>query len=461
MKEEMEGKNLAQEQKVEAFINELKSLIKQSQEEKNSTISSNGYEVNFDEETKTYNVKFAETEILLAKEDENGFEVYPEAIDKYNKLVEQAQKNGVATLDKPAGLVESEELEEFLEKQKQEKEEQGEKEEAKSDDEREEEEKDDEKPELDKDEGEDETRTNDNSPQIQSNWIEIRTDREIDEMNTFVGAIKKEHPQIGEATRIFIAPDEKDSNSYHLVVQGKGNGYKKIPLKTTEGKNPMQEDVTVMDNDGNNGEKKQPIQMLKINNRCMIMIFNGGRTNTEVHIGNRSDGDNYTSTKISAADSQNNLKDPNEIVKNQVSSTKNAQVNNDDIEKAYAVMINLEKQDVPDEINPTKDKDGIETEELDDYPKAITQDLKKGLKELFQKNNISITDEAIEKVSEAIIDGKKFDDAVIEGMRVEESAGRIPPDSAEKAGKNVADSIKNGTNQEEERDENDEIQPRR
>lgn len=149
MKEEMEGKNLAQEQKVEAFINELKSLIKQSQEEKNSTISSNGYEVSFDEETKTYNVKFAETEILLAKEDENGFEVYPEAIDKYNKLVEQAQKNGVATLDKPAGLVESEELEEFLEKQKQEKEEQGEKEEAKSDDEREEEEKDDEKPELD------------------------------------------------------------------------------------------------------------------------------------------------------------------------------------------------------------------------------------------------------------------------------------------------------------------------
>ena len=159
MKEEMEGKNLAQEQKVEAFINELKSLIKQSQEEKNSTISSNGYEVSFDEETKTYNVKFAETEILLAKEDENGFEVYPEAIDKYNKLVEQAQKNGVATLDKPAGLVESEELEEFLEKQKQEKEEQGEKEEAKSDDEREEEEKDDEKPELD--EGDKEEKDND------------------------------------------------------------------------------------------------------------------------------------------------------------------------------------------------------------------------------------------------------------------------------------------------------------
>lgn len=465
MEEEMEGKDLAQEEKVKAFIEELKGLIKQSQESENSTISSNNYEVSFNEETKTYSVKFSGTGILLAQESESGFDVYPEAIDKYNKLVEQAQKDGIATLDKPAGLVESEELEEFLEKQEElKKEQEGEKKETKSEEEIEEKEKDDEKPELE-DEEEDKEEDKPKNIGIKRNpkWIEIRGDRKIDEMQTFVGAIEREYPEIGGITKIFIAQDENDINSYKLIAQDQKGIYKEIPLEATEGKDPMQEDVTTIDNDGNNSTQKKPKQILKINNRSMIMIFNGGRTDTEVHIGNRSDGDNYTSTKISSADNQNGLKDPNKEVRDQVSTTKDAQENGDNVERAYAVMINFEKQGLPDEVNPTKDESGIESEELKDFPTALVQNVKKGLKELFQERNINITDEAIDKIAKSVTEGKDFDDAVLEGMQIEENAGRIPPGSAERAAQEAVESIEDDSDAENEgeREEEDPRAPRR
>lgn len=458
MEEEMEGKDLAQEEKVKAFIEELKGLIKQSQESENSTISSNNYEVSFNEETKTYSVKFSGTGILLAQESESGFDVYPEAIDKYKKLIEQAQKDGIATLDKPAGLVESEELEKFLKKQEELKEETASEKKIK--------EKGDEKPKLEdkkENKGNDE---GDNPKNVgitrDSSWMEIRNDREIDEMQTFIGAIKKQYPKIGEITKIFIAQDENDINSYKLIAQDPKGNYKEIPLEATEGKDPMQEDVTTIDNDGNNSTQKKPKQILKINNRSMIMIFNGGRTDTEVHIGNRSDGDNYTSTKISSADNQNALQDPNKEVRDQVSSARNAQTKGDDVERAYAVMINFEKQGLPDEVNPTKDEGGIESEELNDFPTALVQDVKKGLKELFQARNINITDEAVDKIAKSVTEGKDFDNAVKDGMQIEENAGRIPPGSAERAAQEAVESIEDDSDAENEGErEEDPRAPRR
>lgn len=288
-----------------------------------------------------------------------------------------------------------------------------------------------------------------------SSWIEIRSDREIDEMRTFIGAIQKEHPEISNINRTFIAPDKNNSNSYRLYVQGKNKKYKEVPLEMTEGVNPMHEQVTTTENDGTNSTKKTPIQMLKINNRSMIMIFNGGRTNTEVHIGLRTDGDNYKSTKISSAKSQNVLNDPNEDVKEQVSSTKSAQVEGDRQERAYAVMINLEKQDVPKEIDPSKDGKGIEAKEMENHPTALISNLKDGLKEMLYKRNISLSNEAIDKIAESIVDGKDFKDAIEEGTRVDEEAGRIPPDSAERKADDIYNSITKDEEMETERDDDE------
>lgn len=275
-------------------------------------------------------------------------------------------------------------------------------------------------------------------------WIEIRSDREIDEMRTFVGAIKKEHPEIEGIERTFIVPSKNDSKSYKLYAQCKGGKYKEIPLEMTEGRNQTQEQVTVTQNDGTNSTKKTPIQILKINNRSMIMIYNGGRTNTEVHIGVRTDGDNYKSTPISSARAQNNLHDPNEDVRRQISSNSASQREGDTREKAYAVMINFEKQNVPDEIDPSKDGKGIEAKEMEEFPTALVTNLKEGLKEMLYDKGINLSDEAIEQVAESITEGKDFRDALEDGTRIDESAGRIPPDSAERMADNIYDSVTTG-----------------
>ena len=314
-------------------------------------------------------------------------------------------------------------------------------------------EKPEEKPEQGKEEPE--------KPEIErdSSWIEIKSDREIDEMRTFIGAIKKEHPELGEINRAFIAPDKNNPNSYKLYVQGKQGKITEVPLEATEGVNPMHEQVTTIQNDGTKATKKTPIQLLKINNRNMIAIFNGGRTTTSIHIANRTDGDNYTSTEISRADSQNRLHDPNEEVKEQVSSAEGQQQEGDEQERAYAIIKNFEKQGVPDKINPEKDQNGIEVNELDDFPTALVDGLKDSLYNTFRDKNITVSKEAIEKMAESIVDGNDFKDAVIEGMKVEEGAGRIPPDSAERVGSNISDSITNDEGLEDPGQENDGPQP--
>lgn len=286
--------------------------------------------------------------------------------------------------------------------------------------------------------------------QKNSSWIEIRNDREIDEMRTFEGAVKREHPEVGNIERTFIVPSKNDGNSWNLCVQTKGGKYKKIPLEMTEGRNQTQEQVTVTKNDGTDSTKKAPIQILKINSRNMIMIYNGGRTNTEVHIGVRTDGDNYKSSQISSARSQNNLLDPNEDVKEQISSNTASQREGDYREKAYAVMLNLEKQDVPDEIDPSKDGKGIEAKEMEEFPTALVTSLKDGLKEMLYDRGINLSDEAIEQVAESIVDGKDFRDALEDGTRIDEEAGRIPPDSAEKMADNIYDSVTTGDDMENE-----------
>ncbi len=292
-----------------------------------------------------------------------------------------------------------------------------------------------------------------------SNWIEIRSDREIDEMRTFIGAIKKEYPQLGEINRTFIAPDKNNANSYKLYVQGKQGKIQEVPLEATEGENPMHERVTTIQNDGTNATQKTPIQLLKINNRNMIAIFNGGRTTTSIHIANRSDGDNYTSTEISAIDSQNKLHDPNEEVKEQVSSSRGQQQEGDEQDRAYATIKNFEKQNVPDEINPENDQNGIEATELDDFPTAIVDALKDSLTNVFRDKNITVSKEAIEEMAVSIVEGKDFKDAVIEGMEIEEQAGRIPPDSAERVGSNISDTITHDDPIEEPEQENEGPQP--
>ena len=289
-----------------------------------------------------------------------------------------------------------------------------------------------------------------------SSWIEIRSDREVDEMKTFIGTIKKEHPELGNIRRTFVAPDKKNGNSYKLYAQTEKGTIKEVPLKQTEGVNPMQENVTTLENDGTNAEKKKPIQMLKINNRNILMIYNGGRTTTSIHIGKRTDGDNYTSTEISSADSQNKLLDSTESVKKQVSSTRGSQVEGDRAEQAFATIKNFEKQNVPDKINPEKDGKGIEADEMDRYPQALKEGLAYTIKNAAEDKGIVISKKSAEIIANGILEGKDYRQACKDGMKNENNF----PGSEEKAGEELYEDVFEDKKQDKDKEDEQELDPR-
>lgn len=273
-----------------------------------------------------------------------------------------------------------------------------------------------------------------------SSWIEIRSDRETDECRTFMGMIKKEYPEYVKGTeRLFFAPNPKDSNDYNLYVMGKnGKITGEIPLNQTEGRNPTEEDVLQYGKDGSNAKTKQPIQMLKIGNSPnspMVMIYNGTRTDTQIHIGSRSEGDNYQSHAISSSRSQNDIQDATESVKSNTSSNLAERTEGDrENEKYYQTLTKLQKQNVPDEINPAKDQNKITDIEVENFDE-LRENFAKVLMEEYP-----LTKEAAAYVAvEVLENGRSFNETldeaqgVLETERQKEQDGRIPPGSAERS----------------------------
>ena len=266
-------------------------------------------------------------------------------------------------------------------------------------------------------------------------WIEIRSDRETDEFRTFSTMLRKEYPKhMQGAKRFFIAPNPKDANDYNLYVTDKQkNVINEIPLEHTEGKNPISEEVITYAKDGKNAKTQIPIQMLKIgksHNNAMIMIYNGKINHTEVHIGVRSQGDNYQSHSISSSRSQNNFMDATEDVKYATSSSGSERYDGDREKRVYETLANLEKQGVPDEINPAKDNNGIEVIEVENY-----KDFTAAYADILM-NKYDISKECAANVAVRVLDdGEKFDKAMEQGIleeeKIKESKGTIPPGSAE------------------------------
>ena len=273
-----------------------------------------------------------------------------------------------------------------------------------------------------------------------SSWIEIRSDRETDECRTFMGMIKKEYPHLVKGTeRLFIAPNPKDANDYNLyAMDGNGKITAEIPLEQTEGRNPMQEDVLQYERDGSNAKTKQPIQMLKIGNspnNPIIMIYNGTRTDTQIHIGSRSQGDNYQSHQISSSRSQNDIQDAKESVKDATSSNLAERTEGDtENERYYQTLKQLEHQNVPDEINPAKDENEISDVEVENFDKFRVSFAETLMKEY------DISKECAAYVAVEVLDnGKDFNETLDEATQIleeekrKEQEGKIPPGSAERS----------------------------
>lgn len=268
MLEGNEGKDLAYEKKVEFFIEELKSLINQCKELNNRPVESNGYKVSFEPETKRYKIVFSNTEIVLAQENKEGFSIDPESIDLYNQLAEQAENQGIATLERPVGLVESENLRKYLEKEqeKQGKKEQEENEQVSEEEgEENEEEKDDEKPELETDEEKkSDVAKKYNVSSGQTIHIDLKNRKltKNERLNDLVGLFN-------EYDDVYVVQG-KDEFSYKMVGRKKGEkDYSEIETQENQvyGKNP---NVKIKRIDGEQIEEITPLYANKINNDSMI-----------------------------------------------------------------------------------------------------------------------------------------------------------------------------------------------
>lgn len=262
------------------------------------------------------------------------------------------------------------------------------------------------------------------APEIKkdSSWIEIRNDRETDECRTFMGMIKKEYPHLVQGTeRLFFAPNPKDPNDYNLYVMKNGKITGEIPLQQTEGRNPMQENVIQYGKDGENATTKKPIQMLRIGNSHtgpMVMIYNGTRTDTQIHIGSRSQGDEYQSHQISSSRSQNDINDATDSVKEATSSNLGERVEGDAERKYYDVLENLERQNVPEEINPAKDQNKISEVEVENFEEFKVSFAKALMKEY------GITKECASYVTvEVLENGKDFKTTLEEGKQMSDEMG--------------------------------------
>lgn len=300
-------------------------------------------------------------------------------------------------------------------------------------------ERDDDKPELEHD---------DEDVQRNSDWIEIRSDRETDECRTFMGMLKKEYPEYVKGTeRLFFAPNPKDANDYKLYVMGKnGKITGEIPLQPTEGRNPMQEDVLQYGRDGGNATTKRPIQMLRIGNGHtgpMVMIYNGTRTDTQIHIGTRSQGDNYQSHMISSSRSQNDIQDARESVKIATSSTLNERTDGDAEENYYQVLKSLEKQNVPENVDPAKDEDKISDVEVENF-ECFKISFARALMEEYGINKECAAYVTIEVLENGKDFNKTLDEAIqiLDGEKQKEEKGTIPKGSADRsAGKYYTDRL--------------------
>ena len=426
------GKDLAIKEKIENVVSKIKSGENLEQEELMIVVKGIGIPltVEKDEEKASHKIHILGSHILTLENEELSF---TQGWEQDLKL-------------KTEGIIDTEELinqlkemESSLARQKEEQqraekegEERGEANEIGQE----------EKPEIEepeeteKQDGDEENQlTNRKFRQKDSSWIEIKSDRETDEMRTFSTMLKKEYPNhMQGAERFFIAPNPKDANDYNLyVADAQGNVINEIPLEHTEGKNPMDEDVLVYDKNGNNTRTRQAVQILKIGNNVngsMIVITGGTRTGTQVHIGNRSRGDDYNVHTISSSLSQKEIMDADGDVRAATSSTYGEREQGSREKKYYETLANLEKQGVPDESNPAKDGISVAEVEVDSI-----DDLSASVAAVFSKE-YGLSMECAMNVAKGIIEeGKNFDDSLKEGILQEEkdkeAKGTIPPGSAE------------------------------
>ena len=379
-----EGKSIELQRKIQAFIDEQKSILEIAKKSEMPTMSFNGYDVNLNPETGTYTVRFAQTDVEISSEDKDGnFTIYPKAIDQYNKLVSEAAQQGVATLNNPVGF-KSEELEMYLEemrKQEQKQDEQADTElpgigiDEEEQDGQNKEQSEEEHDKDDKDETEQEPPIN----RLGQNAMIIRKDTKTGKMgilaNILAAKCREQEGLKGKTIDCFaIVPDVNDPNNFGLyAVTTEGEAVRLATRDRTEGKNPgasgAESNVLVYKKDGSGVEAKQPMQMLMVDDKFGFAIFGSGTRNRQITTLSRTSGDEYAGHVVSETGRETEWQEASWDVREGTDTTADQTAfEGDRQQEGFMAMADLKSKGVPDEINPAAD--GLDVNEVENVPET-------------------------------------------------------------------------------------------
>lgn len=244
----------------------------------------------------------------------------------------------------------------------------------------------------------------------------------VDKYNTAFDKIR------GDYTHIYSVPCGEYVNQFKYVGVKKDGEHEEInTLKRTKGTNPTQE-VIMLDKKGDDVEKGMLSEMYEVegtNGREFFGVKKGaGGVEEHVFI-RRTPGNNYVAIPIPQAHTRNI-----EMANQEVRELMTRELNDDNqleaVAKKYYKLEELEKQGVPDEINPAYTDKGIQLEEI--TGEKAREDMKEGLQREYGFSERQ-AEETVKMVFDENVD---FEKAIVEVQEeTQEYEGRTPWGDAE------------------------------
>jgi len=236
-----------------------------------------------------------------------------------------------------------------------------------------------------------------------------RNSQKIDKHNTAYDKIK------GDYKHIYSVPCGDYVNQFKYVgVKADGTHEDIKTLNRSKGTNPSQE-VIMLDKKGNDVQKGMLSEMYEVegtNGREFFGVKKGeGGVEEHVYI-RRTPGNDYVAVPIPQANTRNI-----EMADLEVRELMTRELNDDnqlsEVAKRYYKVEELEKQGVPDKINPVYTTKGIQLEEI------TTDEARARMKNGLQKE-YGFSEPQAEETVKMVFDGRKDFDKAIEEVQIQE-----------------------------------------
>ena len=223
----------------------------------------------------------------------------------------------------------------------------------------------------------------------------------------------------------YLAPVGHSNNVEYKLFIEKNGVYEEVELPTPKGKNPTD---NIMRMSENNIDDKTAVSILYIGKDRAITVFDGGPY-AEVDIANRDRDGEFSSVNIEKSIEQGKVGYENRELREAGGDTLDARKSATEKRTVFYTMKELDQRDVPYEINPAKDNNGIELYELE----ACVDGLKAKLREEIQKQlifegkrEIDANNIAEKMVSKIVDEHQDYNIAKEQAENENEDRGRTP-----------------------------------